>query len=78
MLDYKAALFCAKRLEDEYRQMRQHVALERLKEIQEDVARDLLDQIFDHIQSECEEIGGFLAQALKAKLTSLSKRLETQ
>jgi len=78
MLDLKAVLFSAKRLEDEYRLMRQHVALERLGDIQEDVAQDIFKQILDHIKVECDEIGGFLADALKAKITFATTHLEKQ
>ena len=73
-MDYRAALFSAKRLEDEYRMMRQIVALERLRDIQEDVARDIVKQILEQIKEECNEIGGFLAEALKEQITSLSTR----
>jgi len=78
MVDYKAALFSAKRLEDEYRLMRQSVALERLRDIQRDVARDLLKQILNEIMEECEEIGGFLAEGLKEEITSASTHLMKQ
>jgi hypothetical protein len=73
MVDYRTALISAKRLQDDYLEKRQSVGLETLRKIQETVARDLLASILDTVNGDCEEIGGFLSDALKREVESLTK-----
>lgn len=71
-------IFSAKRLEDEYRARRQVVQLTRLKDIQTDVARDLLAKKLAELSMEASAIGGFLAEAFCDEITAVLHVLSTR
>jgi hypothetical protein len=65
------SLRAAKKLEDQYKQYRQTVGLENIKEIQKQQASLKLICILNEIKYKCNEIGGFMSEEMIRKIDSI-------
>lgn len=64
-MDIKKSLEAAELLQKEYKNYRQHVALEQLEIIQKEQAKEKLKFILDFLKKECEPYEGFMAVEMK-------------